>query len=293
MNNEILYKIDDFYIGKVNISCKQGNLLIPHDTDFSGLFIKKIKLIEKGAIDDNYNFMRSRNGRIYETVYTVFLRQDDGYLCLHDGNIYKENGDDYCSCLTSFKNYFPKVDFIIPNQLTINEAINYFNIIINDYKGIELYDKNALHSISDYFIGSLDLLTSETIIDNQVFMEKNFINYRLLANNWIGCCGRYTNDGTKDMSYDYLKCLFLKIANRYYSINDFTFYTDMESDDSFCHHLLPYKEYIENFNITAKEDLSIYEANVIYTKLEATKKESKTKTKKFSLKNLFNNIKTN
>ncbi len=288
MNNNILYTIDDFYVGKLNISRKQGNLLNPKSTDYSGLILEIIDLTINGAIEHNNVFSESRNGLIYKEVYTLFLKQNGNYLCLHDGNTYKENGDDYCDCLTSFKNYFPKIDFVIPNELTIKEAKNYFDIILKNRNGIELYNKKISHSINDYFVGTLDLLTKETIIESKISEEKNFINYCLLINGWWGYYSGYNSDETKEISHDLFKCLFIKIADRYYNIKDFNFYIDINSYDSFCHHLIPYKEYIEDFNITPKENISIYEATNTYQNLETAKNQkTKQKAKKFNLKDLF------
>lgn len=290
-----LYTIDDFYVGKLNISCKQGNLLIPGSTDFSGLYYKQMQLINNGAINyhnyDYQNYIKESNDKlIYEGVYTLFLKQNANYLCLHDGNTYTENGNDYCSCLTSFKNYLPKVDFIVPMQLTIADALNYFNIILKNSNGIELYNKEISHSINDYFIGSLNLLTKETNANSEIPIEKNFINSRLLANGWWGCTCSYNGDETKEieLSHDLFVCLFIKIADRYYNIKDFHFYTDINSNDSFCYHLIPFKKYIEDFNITPKEILSIQEAANVYQRLNNAK--TKVKAKKFNLKDLFMKI---
>lgn len=286
MNNNLLYSIDNFYVGKLNISRKQGNLLVPGSTDFLGLAYQIAELTINGAIEHNNSFSENQNSLrddlIYKEVYTLFLKQNENYLCLHDNNIYTENGDDYCNCLISFKNYFPKIDFALPNELTIKEAKKYFDIILKKRNGVELYNKKILHSINDFYVGGLDLLTEETIIESKITEEKNFINSCLLINGWWGCCKGYNNDKTKEVSHDFFKCLFIKNADRYYNIKDFNFYVDIDSADSFCHHLIPYKEYIEDFNMVPKDNISIYKAINAYQCLETTK--TKSKTKKLNLK---------
>lgn len=272
VKNNTLYKIDDFYIGKLSFSCK------PNDHTDLMAFFERIQFFDEAI---NYpTYPKNKNGKMYQEFYTLFLKQNETYLCLHDNNFYKETGNYYCSCLTSFKKYFPKIDFILPKQLTINDALNYFNSIIKNSNGIQLYNKNTLHSVNDYFIGSLNLLTKETNIDSEISIEKNFINYHLLRNNgWNGFYSCYNNERTEEMNYDFfLKCLFIKIADSYYNINDFNFYTNIESDNSFCHHLISYKDYIKNFNIAPKEYISIYQANKHNSNLE----KNKTKIKKLN-----------
>ena len=75
MTDEIeLYSIDSFYVGILNISCKMGNLLIPHNTNFSDLSKRKFELLNNGALYKEY--FNNWNRRLaYDSIYTLFLKK--------------------------------------------------------------------------------------------------------------------------------------------------------------------------------------------------------------------------
>ena len=263
MTDEIeLYSIDSFYVGILNISCKMGNLLIPHNTNFSDLSKRKFELLNNGALYKEY--FNNWNRRLaYDSIYTLFLKKDNKYLCLHNGKIYTENGDDYCCYLQKFKDTFPKIDFNLSDKITIPMALNYFDIIYSKVAGVSLHDSNITHPLDFYYIGDLNLAThTHDINTDDKIDEQNILNeIKLKREMLIAIYSKLDYNNQKENTFDIFQCIFLKQGAAYYNISDFSYYKT--SGNSYCDQLIPAVTYFENKNscISIPDNISI---NYIY-----------------------------
>jgi hypothetical protein len=229
-----LYLIKDFYVGELYVSYEFGNLLAQ-----SPLTKKEIEERKKinnltlgGAIDfqngllNKYTDFEQR--RSYEGVLTVFYKYNSSYICLHNGLKYNLFGNDFCKNLISMTELLPKLDYNVPKDITMPEAITTFNKL---FKKARFSSIDNLHPMDDFYVGTLHLYEGYQP-DNKNGNMYEYVNlaqkYMLYNSNAI-LGGMYGYNGeSKDEynmvydAYDYadFTCLFLKQSSGLLNLNN-------------------------------------------------------------------------
>ena len=257
---EKYYNVNQIYTGILNISTNFNNLV--YDNNYLNFQNKKWELVNNGALDLTYEFDDFTKRRTYNSVFTMFIKENDKYLCLHNNKLYDLEGNDYISELKPLKESLPQVDFNIEEEISLNKLYNLFTSVFDDLKCIKLYNKSK-HLFSDFYVGVLNLVDHININNNSV--KKNIIENKLLLHD--DYVGGYNQDiNNIEYNYDIVECLFLKIDNKYYCLNNFKFYdTEDIAGENFCQNLISLKEFIEDDNTYINlDEVTIKNANNLY-----------------------------
>ena len=235
--NNKMYNIDNFYVGELLFIKKIS------DENFANVLEIKKQLLANGAInltndDSNYADLFDWNQNVkYYKVITIFYKEKDNFLCLHDGNIYKNCEETKCLNLTELTKMLPKVSYDYPQKVTIDQVLMMFNKLFNkSYKLIDIY-KDTKYQITDFYVGNLIILIKFTDketkqkqyynIYEKYILEKNshligYLSNSNKVNDLVNLpVGRY--------KYNVYRCLVLKLSdNSLYNINNFQIYKNQD-----------------------------------------------------------------
>ena len=232
------YNINNFYVGKLTFLSRFGNLAVPSQYQEERLN-KRYELLEtikNGAIDLRNLFYRGEyidyNTRCYyDSMYTIFYKEDNEYYCLHNGKIYSNKRNDrydFCENLVPFKEILPKYSYNIPSKLSLREAGYLFNII---YSKKNMPFTKEPFNLNDFYYGTLDLcssITEENTREKLCNLEKYLRLCKLgLFTHSRYCLLREKNDQMGMRVYDYsiFKSIFYKVGeSKFYNIHDFNTY---------------------------------------------------------------------
>lgn len=226
------YDINNFYV---------GDLVFPLRTSLQNRekMIEIFDVIKNGAIKYGYfyNNVYWKKRLEYKKVFTIFYKNNDKYYCLHNGKSYTlgEKDEDFCEHLTPFVNCLPKINYIMPPELSLKEELKLFNILFKkDNKRI--YTKDTLN-INNIYLGNLDLCWGYThdIEEDSKFYYINSPQTFILDSQkgLFNGCLLSKIDIDSQIEYEYAKynCLFLKLDNdKYYNLNDFCVYISNNID---------------------------------------------------------------
>lgn len=200
----------------------------------------------------------------YFGVLTIFYKTSSGKLiCLHNGNSYEKNKNDYYRGILPLKNLLPKISYNCPNTLSFNSAINTFSNFF--HKKYLKYNNNSTFPIEDFYIGNLNIFTSnEKESSDGLIKETKFNNpYTYLTMNsdapLIG--GFYKKKNDENYYYNTFSCLFLKNRrNSLYNVNNFQNYKNgiikneeyqsFKLRDSFYDYMIPMIKLLDERSIT-------------------------------------------
>ena len=229
------YNLENFYVGELYLSNFKANMSIDKD---------KERIKQNGAIGIE-NGIEGKHTRFV----TLFYKQGNKYICLHDNTIYEQNGVDYIANIIPLKELLPKVNTSELNNLTCAQALELFDVLFKRKKtGDRLYNKKEEYT-KDFYIADIVLpeeykkvdttnsqkqyidLPSHIILENQ-----NLLLYCFEENDYINAVYR---------------CIFLKQGIDLYNINNNHFYNHHE--DSFDS-IIPFQEYINTRGITYRKD---------------------------------------
>lgn len=228
LNNERIYNIDNFYIGEICIVEKIGNSL-NNNTDTFKPYRTVLNLKSNGALGislkKDINWEKREK---YYKVLTIFYKNGNEFICLHDGNIYSPMPN----TLYNLSSLLPKYSYNIPTKITIKTALSLFNILFNKSLSLEKIYNNDKYNIEDFFIGTLALYTG--FIPKDKKNEPQDVNLAIkyiLSNNSHNICltskstnGNLLNDQIVvpgRHQHKYYKSLFLKVPDGMYSVNGF------------------------------------------------------------------------
>lgn len=238
--------------------------------------IKKNEAINNGAIEiENNMIVRKKSyniGKNYDLILTIFYKDKDEYLCIHNGEIYKLDGVDFCDNLVPFKNYLPKYSFDISNKFPLEEVLYLFNLLFTKKTRNKLayvYNENDKYNMDDFFVGDINLYCGFT--RSRIKIYSNLPEKYLLLRNGAKLKEKIKKEETdiviKTHNYEIYKSLFMKTSEGMYNINNFQIYkpNDFENinqnflGESYLDGIIPLKEVI-SINESKIKKLSIPQA---------------------------------
>ena len=218
------HDVDNYYVGNLNFAFPIGNALLASVGGVKLTDEDRLKrdlfytTIVNGAINLELihmnNVVTSNNKYRYDSVLTLFYKEDDNYYCLHNGNTYKldNNGDTFCSDLIKLKDIVPKFGYNLPNQISNYKAKSIFNGLFKNFK-INMFN-NDKFNINDFYIGSLDLCEGSTIqrVHKDLSIPTQIIMFKQELYTQAGY-SRYEeiNDEIVEAHYAKFKSIYLKL----------------------------------------------------------------------------------
>jgi len=284
------HNIKNFYVGNLYISTgTNGPLLAPKKEITKENKIKydiQNKTIMNGAIDINDHFhLNHGNGlRWYNGFLTIFYRQNNNYICLHNGNSYRLTGEDFCENLFRLDNLLPKISYNCPKEISTKRALIMFEQLFNknyNYQTEKFYTKE-LYKLDDFYVGSLAFCHQRRNLEER--MTKNIDtpqNYILSKSDaylsYITGC----SDDENEIEYDHLHfyTLFLKRKKGLYNLHNFQIYNsgilekkhfyEYKPDESYYEWMVPFVEVLEEKKIEYNSDnITIPKALKLYRKIK-------------------------
>ena len=231
--------------------------------------IKKNEAINSGAIQIKNNMIVRKKeyniGKNYDLILTVFYKDKDEYLCIHNGEIYKLDGIDFCDNLVSFKNYLPKYSFNISKKLTLEEVLYLFNLLFTKRTRNKLtcvYNDSDKYDIDDFFVGNINLYCGFT--RSRIKTYANLQEKYLLSRNGARLLEKIqetkTDIVTETYDYEIYKSLLMKTKEGMYNIYNFQIYNENinknKLGESYLNSIIPLKDVI-NINESKTRKLSI------------------------------------
>lgn len=240
MKRIIEYPITDFYIGELYLYKKFGNILTGESIQDGEIRIKKFA--QTGAISFQKDLVSQYIDWEKEIEYTGFLtlfyKQNEKYICLHDGKIYVLNNPNIIDNLVPLKDLLPKIDEKKIPRISMYNALELFDILFKENNTEQsLYIENK-HKISDFYVGDITLrekASIETIEQRCQYI--NLSHHLMLEKEGLAIHDSQESDYT-NMIY---RCLFLRDGVDLYNIHNNQFYNPNEDE---FEALLPLTDYL-------------------------------------------------
>lgn len=235
------YDIEEFYIGELYLYTHFSNFTFatydPKNKDKINIFSKS------GAInfqeDMESRYIDYETGREYTGFLTIFYRQGNKYICLHDGMPYEIKGNNFIENLIPLKELLPKINTQLLSKISIHKALELFTILFkNNKREIQLYDANQ-YPVSDFCVG--DIVLKESFHqESKPESRCQYFNlpYHIMLNNEGLTIHSFNESNYINRVY---RCLFLRQGVDLYNINNHQFYNP--SEDSF-QAIISFKDYI-------------------------------------------------
>lgn len=258
------HPISNFYIGELYLYTTFGNLLsIDESITFGKEKIESFR--NSGAISFQKDLISRytdwENRREYEGFLTIFYKQGDKYICLHDGAIYELNSSVLLENLIPLKELLPKINEKKISTISMNKALELFDILFKRDKDESILYEETEEKISDFFIGDIQL--KERTLPEEIDTKIEYFylpQHIMLGKNSL----EVYSFGQDECANTVYRCLFLRDGVDLYNINNNAFYNHHE--DKFDS-IIPFKEYISEFKIPSPKDyISIPKALKLFKK---------------------------
>jgi len=257
MNKNNKYNIGDFYVGELYLYTQFAGMT-------KGTYIPNgLEKIQTFSLSGAIHFQKDllsryidwENGREYTGFLTIFYKQGNKYICLHDGNSYELNSPNIIDNLIPLNELLPKVDTNQISKINVEQALGLFDILFK--KNIEdskLYIGNSFPT-KDFYVGDISLKERTPIEPNDdrvVYI--NLPHHIMLYKSSLEVYS-YGKDNYTNAVY---RCLFLRDGVDLYNINNNQFYNPHEDDfDS----IINFQDYMRDFELKPIPDqLSIPKA---------------------------------
>ncbi|MBQ7141195.1 MAG: hypothetical protein IJO32_06815 [Bacilli bacterium] len=263
------YDLDNFYIGELHIPQVLDN--VSNFKQNPKEMLTKIDLEQSGALPLILEKPNTWNSSIkYDSFLTIFYRNKNGYVCLHNGNLY--NNSKYINNLVSLKKLLPKTAYNISEDLSIKEGLKIFKSLFkkNTIFNKPLYN-NDKFPLNKFYVGKLKFCYGLSNDKQRIYYDVPQ-KYMLFNNGAKIMYYHGLHGGTEYLEYDYLalNCLLLKHKNKLLNLHNNQIYPEFSfknCNNSYYQNLLPYTEYLENNDIKYnKEEISIPKALKLYKK---------------------------
>lgn len=257
---------------------------------------KKHELIKNGAIGLDKNIFSKETNiegtNMYDSVFTIFLKSNGKYICLHDGKTYSESGEDYCTNLDRFSNIFPLFYCRYSCNTTVKQALHLFDLLFKKglhQKYASLFPHKKTIPLDSLHIGCLSLCLGFHLdniemnyeyhniprflmlsnSDASLIVSSQIPKYEIEQDGYYSLVGHY-----KIVEFRTLFLLYEVLDNKdiMYNLHNFGFYNHKCSFDpkvdSFSD-MIPLKEVLEESEIICRsEEISYNKALQLYRTLE-------------------------
>lgn len=245
MKQNAKYPITNFYIGELYLYKQFGNLLAGNCVKEGQNKINAFN--QSGAInfqqDSISKYIDWEERREYTGFLTLFYKQGNQYICLHDGKIYKPNQPNIIDNLVLLSDLLPKIDANRITKISMHDALELFDTLFKtSMDESKLYIDNKRPK-SNYFIGDIVLKerTPLEITDARI-QYVNLSHHFMLSKSNL----EIYSFGRDNYSNTVYRCLFLKDIVDLYNINNHQFYN--LNEDTFDS-IIPFEDYMKNFKI--------------------------------------------
>jgi len=285
------YDIRNFYVGELYISTGVNSPLILLENKISKenkiKYDIQNKLMLNGAININNSFhIYDKTGIKFYTGYlTIFYKQNDNYICLHNGDMYKKEGRDFCENLYRLDTILPKLSGDYPKIISTNKAKKIFKQLFDknyEFKTEKLYT-NDLYNLNNFYVGSLAFCYRTKSLDLKERRDKNidtpqrYILYKSDASlSYITGC----SDDNVEFDYLHFNTLFFKHNDSLYNLHNFQiynygilekrhFYEHAKLYKSYYDWMVPFGEVLEEKKVRYDSDtITIPKALKLYRKIK-------------------------
>lgn len=242
MKRKVEYPITSFFVGEIYLYTKFGNLLRGETAKECEERIKSFQT--SGAINFQKNslsrYIDWEERREYTGFLTIFYKQDNKYICLHDGKIYHKNEGTIIDNIIPLTDILPKLEKKYQPRISMYDALELFDNLFQEELPAPILYEEKNKPITDFFVG--DIVLKERTINNSIDERTRYID---LPHHLI-----LQKTGLLQRSYeieDYLnsvyRCLFLKDGVDLYNINNSKFYNPYEDNFEL---LIPLTKHLTN-----------------------------------------------
>lgn len=245
MKQNIKYSINNFYVGELYLYKQFANILAENSISEGEQRIEQFN--QSGAInfqkDVLSRYIDWEEKREYTGFLTVFYKQDNKYICLHDGKIYQHNQPNMIENLVLLSDLLPKIDAHRITRISMYDALELFDILFsksfNESK-FYIYKKQPK---SNFFVG--DIRLKEQKNNESIDSKTQYINlpHHIMLSQLGLALYSYSEEDYTTVVY---RCLFYKDIVDLYNANNHQFYNPNE--DSFDS-IISFEDYMNEFNI--------------------------------------------
>lgn len=255
------YNIEEFFVGELYLYTNFANYI---SESYNPINQNKVNTFsQSGAInfcqEESRKYIDYENGREYTGFLTIFYKQGNKYICLHDGISYELKGANFIENLVPLNELLPKINTEILSEISIPRALELFDILFKQQT--TLYNKEK-QPISDYYIGDIVLKETyhqETLPDSK-YTYINLPHHIILDKSNLAF-QTFQEDNYMNIVY---RCLFLKQDLDLYNLHNHQFYNSHE--DTF-QSIISFQEHIKSIDITIpSETISIPKALKLFKK---------------------------
>lgn len=263
MSKNKLYQIENFYVGELYLYTAFGNLLTGNPI-VEGR--EKLESFSKtGAIDFQKNYVNKyidlETKREYNGFLTIFYKQENKLICLHDGKTYDLVGSYIIDNLVPLNELLPKVDNINISKISMIKALQLFNTLFkSETQESWLYQGNEF-ATADYYVGDLSLKEQTPITPNDSRIKYiDLPQHIMLGRTSTEICS-YGSDNYVNTVY---RCLFLRDGVDLYNLHNHQFYNPHEDK---LDRIITFSDYNETFGFQPiKDKISIPKALRLFKK---------------------------
>ncbi|MBE6153500.1 MAG: hypothetical protein E7166_04680 [Firmicutes bacterium] len=284
------YDIKNFYVGELYISTRINRPLGTPDKEITKENKIKYDIQNKttmnGAISINDHFHLSKNNRWYNGFLTIFYKINNNYICLHNGNTYRLNSEDFCENLFRLDSLLPKISYNCPKEISNKAALRMFKQLFDieyEYK-IEKFYTGESYKLDDFYVGNLALCCKSNSKELEERRSKNINTpqkYMLNKSDAYLSSISGTIADENNVEYDYLHfyTLFLKQKKGLYNLHNFQVYNsgildkehfnNYKLNESYYDWMVPLREVLEENKIKYDLDnINIPKALKLYRKIK-------------------------
>lgn len=240
------YNIEEFYVGELYLYTNFANFISDSYNQANKIDIFSQSRAINFQQDMESKYIDWENGREYTGFLTIFYKQGDKYICLHNGTSYELKGDNFIENLIPLTELLPKISTELIKSITIPRLLDLFDILFRQQTNLYNNDK---YPITDFYIGDLSLRKiyhQESLPDSRY----TYINlpYHIILDKTDLAIHSFKQSDYINVVY---RCLFLKQGLDLYNIHNHQYYNPNE--DTF-QTIITLKEYLKEYNISISSD---------------------------------------
>lgn len=255
------YSLEQIYVGELYLYTHFAGFISKTYNPKMKEMVKKFS--KTGAIDFDKDplskYIDWEKGIEYTGFLTMFYKQGNKYVCLHDGKTYEQTGGIFIENLVPLSELIPKINTELPKNISIPQALQLFDTLFKKNFGeIALYDTTR-YDVIDFYVG--DVILRERKQDQT--SQDTKIEYIDLPRNIMLAKSNLLVSSYRQMEYinRVYRCLFLHedidIDKNLYNINNHEFYSSLKDVQS----ITTFRDYINDYGLrSTQKTLSIPKA---------------------------------